>query len=924
MVSLRTQLGRVRRRLLGIGITAAAVWALAAATTFLLLGVWLDLLWEFSPQWRIATFWAAGVSGAALLAALAAMTLRTARDAAVARRLDRAGDGGGRILTGWELALGRYGVRGAQPAPLSAGLASLAVADAVAAAGRVPRGKVAPVRPVGRSLAALCVLWGAVALAAVCLPGLAGTQWSRFLRPWDDVPPFSRSKFAVQPGNVKVLYGGELEIRATVTGEPVDQLELVLQSANSREPPLPMFPEADGSWRTVLAKVVDPADYFVRAHRARSIRYHIDIITVPLIEGVRLRIVPPEYANRATYEGPMPNSGISGLPATKVQVFVRSNRSLRGGTLALSGPGKPVVLPMKPVETGGQEVVGQFSIAGDGKFQCRVIDDAGQPSQQSFSGNVVMLADERPLVRITQPQKMSLATPNAVLPVTLSAEDDCGLSRLQLFRSLNDSRPLPADLSLPSRPPLRIDASVRLPLDHYGLEPGDVIKLFGRAEDNDPAGAKGAESSVVTVRIISQEEFDRLVRTREGIQAMLSKYYAARRRMESLAEKAEGLRKKLTKLSPGGKLSAETRQELHHLQRLLRREAGAMRKSAGHSLPFDLDRHLAPELNSLVKLTDEMADTLEKLEKEKDLINKKLSGKLDELAKRLAAGRREFAQQAAEPLEYLEAIFPLLADQSRFVMLALWQEDFAQRLTSLRGQEGKDDPATKARMRDLEQEQGQIREALAKLLDDIQEHSEGLPEKPELKTLRRTAQEFVKDVRASGAAEAMAAAEAALGEFAPTRAHKKAKEAADLLAKFVNRCEGSGGMGDLAYRGLRFQPILARGLGNTIAQLLAQLGMGGGDGGMIGGEGAVGLYGGLPDMFGDAGEYGDAQGGGAERWAGLHGQPRGENPDAARRGQMFAPGAAGGVSEGAIPARYRRQVGQYFQRIAEETEESAH
>ena len=104
MTSLSTQLRRVRRRLLSVGTAAAAVWALAAATMLLLLSAWLDLLWEFSPEWRIAAFWAAGITGAALLVALAVVAVRAARDAAIARRLDRAGDGGGRILTGWELA----------------------------------------------------------------------------------------------------------------------------------------------------------------------------------------------------------------------------------------------------------------------------------------------------------------------------------------------------------------------------------------------------------------------------------------------------------------------------------------------------------------------------------------------------------------------------------------------------------------------------------------------------------------------------------------------------------------------------------------------------------------------------------------------------------------------------------------------------
>ncbi len=923
MVSLRTQLRRVRRRLLNIGLSAAAVWGLAAATIFILLGAWLDLLWEFSPQWRIATLWAAGACGAALLAAAAAMTVRGAADAAVARALDRVGQRGGRILTGWELALGRYGLRGVAPAPLSAALAGLAVADAAASAAAVPRAKVAPVRPLGRSLAALGLVWAAVAVAAVSLPGLTSTQWNRFLRPWADIPPFSLSSFKIEPGNVKVPYGSELEIRATVSGAPVEQLELVLESAHGREPPLPMFPEANGVWRAVLAKVVEPADYFVRAYRARSTRFRIDVVTVPLIEAARLRIAPPAYANRAAYEGPMPKEGVSGLRGTSVQIFLRSNRPLSGGSIALSGSGKPAALPMKPVEPGGQEVVGQFAIAGDGKFECRVIDEAGQPSQQTFSGNVVLLADERPFVRIIQPRPMSLATPTAALPVTLAAEDDCGISRLQLFRSLNDSRSLPSDLPLPPRPPRRLDATVRLPLERYGLSPGDVIKLFGRVEDNDPDGAKGAESSVVTVRIINQEDFEKMVRAREGVQAMLSKYYAARRRMEALAEKAEGLRKKLKSLPPGDKVSEGTRQELGRLQRLMRHEAGEIRKSAGHLTAFDLDKYLSPQLLTLAKMTDEMADALEKLQRERDMINKKLGGKLDAMAKRLAAGRRSFAQGATEPLELLEAVLPLLADQQRFVQLALWQRDLAERLASLKGQEGKDNPALKARMRDLEQEQGQIREALGKLLDDIQEHSEKLPERPELKTLRQTAQKFVKDVRASGAAEAIVAAETALADFAPTRAHQKAKEAADILDKFIKRCGGSGGMMDCALKGLRFQPILCNGLGNTIAQVLGQMmGSGMGGNGMMGGYGMVGLYGGLPDTFGYAGEYGDSHGGGADRLAGPQGQPHGENTDEAKPDEMFSPGAASGAGEGAAPVRYRRQVGQYFQRVAEETEES--
>ena len=946
MISLGAQLRRVRRRLLGIGAAAAAVWGLAAVTILLLLGAWLDLLWEFPPQWRIATFWVAGASGVVLLAALSAATLRAARDAAVARRLDRAGQLGGRVLTGWELAQEQWSRRGGQtPRALTLSLANIAVADAAVAAGQIPVGKVAPVRPLGRSLGAIALLGIAVAALAVCLPGLVGTQWNRFVRPFADVPPFSPIEFKVTPGNARVVYGSELEIRVTVIGPPVEQLELVLEAGNHQEPPLPMFPEADGQWRAVLARVVEPTNYYVRAYRARSKRYHLGIITVPLIDNARLRIEPPAYANQAAYEGPLPKEGVCGLPGTKVQIVLHSNRPLGGGTISLSGAcgagvspasaagtatgtaapaagtaapqRKPTRRPMKPIEPGGQEVVGQFAIAGDGKFSCRVIDEDGQESQQTFSGNVTMLADQWPFVRITEPPRTSLATPTAALPVTISAEDDCGISRLQLYRSLNDSRPLPFDLPLPARPSRRLDEQVRLPLQQYGLEPGDVIKLFARVEDNDPAGAKGAESSVVMVRIISQEEFERMLQTRQGIEALLSKYYAAQRRMESLAKKMDGLRKKVKGQRGEAKRSEEMRRQLEQLVEAMRREAAEIRKAADSAMPYDIDKALTPELQELAKTSEEMAKELEQLEREKDLLNRKLGGRLDQMAKRLASARKLYDEQAVEPMELMAGVLPLLADQQRFVMLALWQQDLAERLSSLKGRDGQDDPSMKARMRDLEEEQRQVRDALASFLDSVQEHIDKLPDKEELKEFRESAEKFVKDLRKSGAAEAMAGAESALGEFAPTRGHKKAQQAADILKKFIKECKG---MGNCACKGLKFQPTVCKAIGNSLEQLLAAMGMGSGMGGGSGmdGFGPTGLYGGLPPALANPGE---ASGGGEGNARREGGSPI-NNRDGGPPGELFAPGAAAGANAAAVPVRYRRQVGQYFQHVAEETGES--
>jgi hypothetical protein len=967
---LQARLRRAGRRLWLIGSAGALVWGLAAAVFLLVFAAWLDLLWELSPSARIALVWGAAAAAAILLLVLAWRTACTARPAALARRLDTAVNSSGEILTGWELdnrvwstgtVAQRWSAQTHQEKPqgggsslrlttpymsqpLTAGLVTMAAEHAETLARRAPLAKAVPAKPLGQALAVLAGQATVIGLLALVMPDLVKTEWNRFTQPMADVPPYSPLRFTVTPGNTRVLYGEELEIGATVAHGVADHLELVLQSSDGSQSSLPMFAESNGTWRAVLSKLTEPTVYFVRCYRARSEKYAIEIVTVPRIETVRVQIMPPQYADQPSYEGPVPDEGVKGLRGTKVTLWATSNRPLsggkllvsralavppghqvpmvggmppKGGTTNASGPArKSDELAMQPTEPGGQEAVGQFEITGDGKFEFQVIDDAGQPSQQSFSGNVTLVKDQYPLVRILKPPPQSLATPTALLPIMLSAEDDCGISRLELYRSLNHSRPLPAAVRLPPKAPHRRDEQFPLPLAGYGLEPGDVLTFFARVEDNDPAGAKGAESPVISVKIISQEEFEHMLRVRQGVEALASKFRQAQRRLEGLTKEVEGLHKKLQKAPADSRLAEETRKELRRLQRLMRREAASLRQSAAHRLPFDIDDKLSPEIGAAAEMTEKMAEELDKLEKQLDLSNKDLEQKLAKLLAQLNAGRRAYAASTMEPMELLEAVFPLIIDQQRFIVLAMRQEDLAQRMATLKGHDGDDDPALKTRMRDLEHEQRQIRLELDNLLGDIEDHATRLPERPEFKKLRETALKFVKDVRGSGATEALAGSEAALADFAGTRAYEKAKEAAEILNRFVKRCQGEGDMAGECHGVLVFQPKLCQCLGNSVAQLLAEMGITSGAGGM----GTMGLYGNTAGMSGfGSGEFGDpssgSQGRGEEQGANA---ASGGNPDVFGPGETAAEGTATSAGEAGVPLRYRRAVRQYFQRLSEE------
>lgn len=286
------------------------------------------------------------------------------------------------------------------------------------------------------------------------------------------------------------------------------------------------------------------------------------------------------------------------------------------------------------------------------------------------------------------------------------------------------------------------------------------------------------------------------------------------------------------------------------------------------------------------------------------------------MAKRLGAEKEQFQQEAGAPLEHLAKIFPLIEDEARFLLMHEQQKDLAQRLASLKDTPRADDPKVKAR-----NEQRKLRDELRNLLDDIDRHVLALPQDEKLDELRESASEFAKAVRDSDAADRMTDAEQGLDEFDGTRGHENAAKAEETLAKFIGRCRG---MGDQAGNCLVFQPKLAAGLGNSVDQLLQAEGLSrgaNGPGGAGGGYMArrstlrnVGLYGGLTR----AAQASKSGGGKADRGVATDGRGDPNDPGTPMGVAGGRAARTGGEADAVMPPAYRRRVGDYFRRVADE------
>jgi hypothetical protein len=484
-----------------------------------------------------------------------------------------------------------------------------------------------------------------------------------------------------------------------------------------------------------------------------------------------------------------------------------------------------------------------------------------------------------------------------------------------------------------------------LALGSYQLEPGDEIKLFARVEDNDPhaegaqvredgvAIGKGSESSVTLIRIISQQQFDQMRRTKEGMKMLASKYQQARRRLEQLNSELEEMRKKLEDATNSdAELSEQDRKDLEKLTKRMQEESEAFKKLSEQTLPYDLDKELSPQLKEQSEALQKMAEQMKTLSKNQAATKKSASEQLKQMQKQLGQQRQQHEQNSMQPVELIEKILPLMKDQAKFVQLYQQQRALAERLESLRELEDTDDPSVKARMRELEEEQQQLREALEQLNNDINSHVAALPDDPRLDKLRATATQFSQALRESGAGEVMDSAEQGLAEFNGKQGHAEAERAADILESLMSKCQGMGGQCKSCLPA--FNPSLSQCMSQTLDQLMKDAGFGMGMGNQPGaGMGAGGGYSAQRSQAQNIGLYGAqpifdqaaASQGGSDQDS-----PATDGTGSAFRNRNRSDQSIFGLSDGlraagagesVVPLPYRRKVGRYFQRLADEVGE---
>jgi len=749
--------------------------------------------------------------------------------------------------------------------------------------------------------------------------------WPRLVEPRGDHPPFSRMKFAVTPTRAEVLFGGNVAVRAAVSGMPVDKLWLVARTA-SNETRTSMFLAPDKTFFQTLANLREPAEYFVTDGRARSYRFPIKVKYTPQITLVEMTTEFPSYTGRAAKTAALTDE-VRALPAdTVVRFRVGSNRPLAGGTLTLtpvlggkaaevklepesdSTAPHPNPLPLGERGLGANIVAGQFTLTEPVAFAVAIRDTEGLAGSETRTGRLNVLPDERPRLFVLEPGRDAVATPLYKVPVRVQARDDYGVTRVVWLRGHNRSieRPfsMPVELKGGGQ---SVEARGAFDLEKLGVVPGDVIEYYFEAADNWPAGPHVSLSKLYRLEVISLEQYEMILRAAAARKALFQPYMALSAWLRRLAERARNAQGKLER--EGDAAQPAAMKEVAALAKELAKFREDLAKLLAMLPMFDVEQTFHVALQETDERTAWARDRLEDAQADGKITGKELG----EIAEQLAELAKREEEKVGDPARKIVQVVQLLARGREVVRLAKQQAELARFLRRFAEQK---DLARLEQMevQELAHAQRRIQQAWQDWLAALPLLIAALPDTGAYVKLRDDANELLTAAQNLEVEKEFQSAVEKLNGLNPKDAYPPATAAAEKLAQLIAAAEKLPEDGRNA---LQEDQGLQKGLGKTLDQILEAMGLADGprDGYSLFDEDRA-LYGPNVELAGDQMGRGEAEsdgkGAGRAQLPGATGEPNVKRTEVTARVRL--------QPDAKFPLRYRELVGEYFKQVAESEE----
>jgi hypothetical protein len=388
---------------------------------------------------------------------------------------------------------------------LSPHLAERLVAQAVRRCEEIDYGRLVE----GRSLQRVSGLLSGVATAGMVAALLSPAfvrQAVPFLFAWGSGEAESPYSIEVEPGHAKLARGSDQTIVAHLRGFDSDRVELAVQAGEGGEWqrwPMTAEPDVPGH-RFMLLDVAERTDYYVEASGVRSGLFRLDVVDVPYVERIDLEYRFPGYTG-LTPQLVEDGGDVAALRGTEVRLLVRTTVPVTSGQLVVEDE-EP-----QPLAVGADGVLsGSLEVARDTFYRIDLPSEDGGFAAGSPDYVIEVLSDQPPSIRFLKPGRDAQVTAIEEVFTEVEAEDDFGLSRLELVYSVNGAPEETVTLHRGRRALERLSAGHTFFLEEQELEPGDFISYYARATDN--RAVPGPQETSTDIYFMQIRPFDRAYR----------------------------------------------------------------------------------------------------------------------------------------------------------------------------------------------------------------------------------------------------------------------------------------------------------------------------------------------------------------------------------------------------------------------------
>ena len=385
----------------------------------------------------------------------------------------------------------------ANDARVSPALARRTIEGAIQQCRAIGEGRRIERRSVRRSAALLAGAAALGLLLVVVSPAFLKNGASVLFFPFGAAEAANPYRLEVLPGDTTVPRGADQVVSARLQGFGAEPVEIVYRAAGDSvfERIAMLAVDDSAGYELVLFGLDEPTEYFVEAGGVRSSVFRISVADLPYVDRLALEYHFPAYTGLEPRR--VEDAGdIAAVRGTRVRVLVAPTMPVPGGRILLDSGDS---IPLAPDSAG--LLVGEIQVQREGLYGIE-LQGPETPVMASPQYTIDILNDDAPSVVFSEPGRDTRATPIDEVFLEARADDDFGISRLDLVYSVNGQPEQTLDLYRGTKPLREVSAGHTFYLEELELQPGDFISYYARAADNDAIGGrKSATSDIYFLQI---------------------------------------------------------------------------------------------------------------------------------------------------------------------------------------------------------------------------------------------------------------------------------------------------------------------------------------------------------------------------------------------------------------------------------------